>query len=88
MLMYAYDRESAIFYILAFVTIMITVGAAVGKCYSEIDQKARARQLCARVKDLGFPNFPISQDVPIFYNGIAQVSGSPIDPEFEIVTMD
>ena len=34
------------------------------------------------------PNFPITQGVPIFYNGIVTVVGSAIDPDFEIVTMD
>ena len=52
------------------------------------DRTARANQIIARIKDIGIPNFPIVQGVPIFYNGVVTVLGSPNDPAFEIVTMD
>lgn len=59
-----------------------------GKYLSEQDRATRSKELLGRIKDIGMPNFPITQDIPIFYNGVATVVGSAMDPEFDIVTMD
>ena len=84
----SYDRESFVFICLVVLAMLIGLCTILGKYLSEQDRVTRSRQIIARIKDIGMPNFPITQGVPIFYNGVVSVVGSPADPDFEIVTMD
>ena len=83
------DRESKVFILMAISVVALSLGTLMWqKCSAPQDRKERANQVIARIKDIGMPNFPIVQGVPIFYNGVVTVVGSPRDPDFEIITMD
>ena len=76
------------FIFIAFLSVVLIICTVYGKLLSEADRKQRALHLNTRIKDIGMPNFPISQGIPIFYNGIVNIIGAPTDPEFNVVTMD